>query len=119
MTTANHHAWIDAMNEQYLYHIKPQIIVIQVWHVSHLNLSVMTSMANKSINPNLQHIIPLNIPDLSSAYLGEDQVNKLTGEGGHVVVKVKPGGDEYRVYLISETDESFNVKSVYGPFKCS
>lgn len=117
--TANHHAWIDAMNEQYLNHIKPQIIVIQVWHVSHLNLSVMQSMANKGINPNLEHIVPTNIPELSRTYLGEDQINKLTGDGGHVVIKVEPGGDQYRVYLVSERDESFNVKSVYGPFKCS
>lgn len=119
VTTANHHAWIDAMNEHYLYHIKPQVIVIQLWHATHLNLSVMQSMSNKGINPNLEHIIPTNIPQLSKDYLGKDQINKLTGDGGHVVIKVKPGGDEYRVYLINETDESFNVKSVYGPFKCS
>lgn len=117
--TANHHAWIDAMNEQYLFHIKPQIIVIQVWHATHLNLTVMQSMSNKGINPNLKHIVPTNIPQLSKDYLGEDQINKLTGDGGHVVIKVEPGGDAYRVYLVKETDESFNVKSVYGPFKCS
>lgn len=119
VTTANHHAWIDAMNEQYLHHIKPQIIVIQVWHATHLNLSVMQSMANKSINPNLEHIIPTNIPQLSRDYLGDDQTKKLTGDGGHVVIKVKPGGDEYSVYLVNETDESFNVKSTYGPFSCN
>ena len=38
---ANHHAWIDAMNEPFLHHVKPQVIVIQVWHVTHLNLSVI------------------------------------------------------------------------------
>lgn len=117
--TANHHAWIDAMNEQYLHLVKPQIIVIQVWHVTHLNLSVMQSMSNKGINPNLKHIFPTNIPELSRAYLGEEQISKLTGEGGHVVIKVEAGGDTYHVYLVNETDESFNIKSVYGPFKCS
>lgn len=117
--TANHHAWIDAMNEQYLNYTKPQIIVVQVWHATHLNLSVMQSMSNRGVNPNLEHIIPTNIPQLSKDYLGEDQIRKLTGEGGHVVIKVEQGGNQYRVYLINETDESFNVKSVYGPFRCS
>lgn len=116
--TANHHAWIDAMNEQFLYHVKPQVIVIQVWHVTHLNLSVMQSMSNKGINPNLEHIIPTNIPELSKAYLGEDQIDKLTGDGGHVVIKVEPGGNKYRIYLVNEMDESLNVKSVYGTFNC-
>jgi len=115
---ANHHAWIDAMNEPFLHRVKPQIIVIQVWHVTHLNLSVMQSMANKGLNPDLEHIIPTAVPNLSKAYLGEDQVKKLTGDGGHVVIKVEPGGEKYRVYLVNETDETFTVKSVYGPFVC-
>ena len=115
---ANHHAWIDAMNESFLSLVQPQIIVIQVWHVTHLNLSVMQSMANKELNPNLKHIIPTNIPKLSRAYLGEDQVKKLSGEGGHVVIKVKPGGNEYYIYILNENDESNNINTIYGPFTC-
>ena len=79
---ANHHAWINAMNESFLSSAKAQIIVMQVWHVTHLNLSVMESMSNKGLNPNLKHIIPTNIPELSRAYLGDDQIKKLTGDGG-------------------------------------
>jgi hypothetical protein len=115
---ANHHAWIDAMNESFLNSVRPQIIVMQVWHVTHLNLSVMQSMANKRLNPNLKHIIPTNIPELSRAYLGDEQINKFTGDGGHVVIKVAPGGEQYSVFLLKTEDESFHVKSVYGPFTC-
>ncbi len=115
---ANHHAWIDAMNESFLKSVRPQIIVLQVWHVTHLNLSVMQSMANKSLNPNLKHIIPTAVPELSKAYLGDDQIKKFTGDGGHVVIKVAPGGKTYSVFLLTTSDESFQVKSVYGPFTC-
>ncbi len=115
---ANHHAWVDAMNESFLSSVKAQIIVMQVWHVTHLELSTMISMSNKGINPNLKHIIPTNIPEISKAYLGDDQVKKLTGDGGHVVIKVAPGGKQYSVFLLATNDESFNVKNVYGPFEC-
>ena len=115
---ANHHAWIDAMTDEFLYHVKPQIIVIQTWHVTHLNLPVIQSMTNKMLNPNLEHIIPTAVPEISKTYIGEENVKKLTGNGGHVVIKVEPGGDNYRVYLLNETDESFTVKSAYGPFVC-
>jgi beta-lactamase superfamily II metal-dependent hydrolase len=115
---ANHHSWIDAMSESFLQHIQPQNIIIQVSHVSHLNLSVLQSMANKSINPNLKHIIPTNIPELSRAYLGEDQVRKMSGEGGHVVIKVDPGGDTYSIILLDSNNESMRIKSAYGPFQC-
>lgn len=115
---ANHHAWVDAMNESFLSSVKAQIIVLQVWHVTHLNLSVMISMANKGLNPNLKHIIPTNIPELSKEYLGDDQIKKLTGDGGHVVVKVAPGGKQYSVFLLTAEDESFRIKSSYGPYSC-
>ena len=75
-------------------------------------------MSNKGLNPDIEHIIPTVVLYLSKAYLGEDQVKKLTGDGGHVVIKVEPGGDSYNVYLVNETDESFTVKSVYGPLVC-
>jgi hypothetical protein len=115
---ANHHAWIDAMNESFLSSVKAQIIVLQVWHVTHLNLSVMQSMSNKNLNPNLKHIIPTNIPEISKAYLGDEQIKKLTGDGGHVVIKVSPGGKQYSVLLLATEDESFRVKSIYGPCTC-
>jgi len=115
---ANHHAWINAMNESFLSSVKAQIIVMQVWHVTHPNLSVMESMANKSLNPNLKHIIPTNIPELSKAYLGDEQIKKLSGDGGHVVIKVAPGGKQYSVLLLTTEDESFRVKTIYGPYTC-
>ncbi|MDX9882943.1 MAG: MBL fold metallo-hydrolase [Prolixibacteraceae bacterium] len=115
---ANHHAWIDAMSENFLSNVKPQIIVLQVWHVTHLNLSVMQSMANKKLNPNLKHIIPTQVPELSRAYLGDDQLQKITGNGGHAVIKVAPEGKQYSVILLATEDESFRVKSTYGPFPC-
>lgn len=115
---ANHHAWINAMNESFLSSVKAQIIVMQVWHVTHLNLTVLESMANKSLNSNLKHIIPTNIPELSKAYLGDEQIKKFAGDGGHVVIKVASGGKQYSVLLLTTEDESFRVKTIYGPYAC-
>ncbi len=115
---ANHHAWIDAMNESFLSLVKPQIIVQQINHVTHFNLSVLRSMTNKEINPNIKHIIPTNIPEISRRYYGEEELDKITGEGGHVVIKVKPKGKEYSVFLLTTENESFRIESKYGPFQC-
>ena len=115
---ANHHAWINAMNEQFLSSVKAQIIVIQVWNVTHLNLSTLQSMANKNLNPNLKHVIPTFIPELSRAYLGKEQIKKFTGDGGHVVIKVAPGGKQYSVLILTASDESLVVKSMHGPYSC-
>ncbi len=115
---ANHHAFIDAMNENFLQSVQPQVIIIQVWHVTHLNLTILNSMSNKGLNRNLQHIIPTRAPQLSKDYLGDENMNKITGDGGHVVIKVAPDGKSYTISLLSTEDESMGVKSVYGPITC-
>ena len=45
-------------------------------------------------------------------------MSKVTDYNGHVVVRVAPGGDEYTVYKLDATDYKYNVKAIYGPFKC-
>lgn len=116
---ANHHGWVDAMNESFLSSVKAQIIVMQIYHVTHFNLTTMRSMTHKRLNPNLKHVIPTNIPEISRAYFGVDQLKKVTGEGGHVVIKVNPKGKQYSVYLLTTEDESYKIKSIYGPYICN
>lgn len=114
----NHHAWIDAMNESFVASTQPQVYILQVWNVSHINLSTLRTMSSKELYPDERLIIPTNIPEISKTYLGESRVNQLSGEGGHVVLKVNPGGKKYSVYLLKTSDESMQVTSVLGPFKC-
>lgn len=43
---------------------------------------------------------------------------RLKDYNGHFVVRVKPGGDEFSVYKLSDTDSSFKVLAAYGPYYC-
>lgn len=115
---ANHHAWIDAMNESFVASLQPQIFVLQVWNVSHINLTTIRTMSSKELYPGERHIIPTNVPEISKIYIGESRVKQLTGDGGHVVIKVHPGGKKFNVYLLKTDDESMHIKSIYGPFDC-
>lgn len=114
---ANHHAWIDAMNEQFVASTQPQVFILQVWNVSHINLSTLRTMSSKELYPGERHIIPTNIPEISKTYLGESRLKQLSGDGGHVVIKITPGGKEFNVFLLTTEDESMQIKSVFGPFK--
>lgn len=40
----------------------------------------------------------------------------LAGYGGHIVVRVAPGGDKYYVYMLTDTDFSFKVTAIHGPY---
>lgn len=115
---ANHHGWIDAMSDYFISCVRPQVFIIQVWHVTHLGLEVIRDMSSRGLYPGDRDIFPTKIPEITKSYIGEENVKKLTGDGGHVVVKVEPGGNKFHIFLINDTDESFTVKSVYGPYEC-
>lgn len=36
---------------------------------------------------------------------------------GHIVLRVSPGGDDYRVTIVDDTSESHNVTKVCGPYR--
>jgi len=116
---ANHHAWVDAMNENFVASTQPQVFILQVWNASHINLTTIQTMSSKELYPGDRLIIPTSIPELAKKYIGQSRVDKLSGDGGHAVIKVKPGGEEYLIYLLKTDDESMQINSVFGPFTCN
>jgi beta-lactamase superfamily II metal-dependent hydrolase len=114
----NHHAYLDAMADSFISSVRPQVFVIQVWNVRHLSLNVFQALISQSLYPGPRYIFPTNIPDITRAYLGESDMKRITGDGGHVVIKVATGGREYNVILLTTSDESFRIKSVFGPYQC-
>jgi beta-lactamase superfamily II metal-dependent hydrolase len=113
----NHHAWIDAMSDSFLSSVRPQVFVAQVWNVRHLSLNVIQSMFSQGIYPGKRDIFPTFLPEITKAYLGDD-INRMTGKGGHVVIKVIPGGSQFKVILLTTDDDSYTIKSVHGPYIC-
>ena len=63
-------------------------------------------------------IFTTNITDNNKGVLGSSVVSKLAGLGGHIVVRVSPGGQRYYIYLLDDTNETYKVKQIYGPYQC-
>ena len=47
----------------------------------------------------------------------DPRVTQLKAQHGHVVVRVAPGGDEYRVFVLDDTTEEMNVTASFGPYQ--
>ena len=43
---------------------------------------------------------------------------RSAGIGGHIVIRVSPGGKEYCVYMLDDSDTTYTVKQADGPFRC-
>lgn len=55
-------------------------------------------------------------PQTASVYPAE--IEKMRSRNGHVVIRVKEGGEEFYVYVLDDTDTSYKVKQIDGPFTC-
>ena len=98
---------------------RPQVVVTQVFSVREIQPDVET----------LTHLLLDNPMGLDTKYyftnLGEEQrslhkdlYDKASGINGHVVIRVMPGGSEYYVYLLDDTNFEYNIIQTDGPFKC-
>ncbi len=38
---------------------------------------------------------------------------------GHVVIRVSPGGNEFYVYVLDDTDYAYRITAIHGPYQCS
>jgi len=114
----NHHAYIDAMTDSFISSVRPQVFVIQVWDIYHLSYNVLKSLLSQGLYPGKRDIFPTNIPEATQVYMGETNLKTLAGRGGHVVIKVAPGGSQFKVILLTTDDEFCCVNSIHGPYLC-
>ena len=102
-----------------------------------------TKMQECNFNPHvvLNHCFTLNKPDVNkllhvlpvvegffSTNIHKDFVtlpgvkennllDKITAYNGHIVLRVAPGGGEFYVYMLDDTDFQYKVKSIHGPYQ--
>ncbi len=114
----NHHAYVDAMNESFINSLRPQVFVVQVWDTYHLSYHVMRDMLSQQLYPGKRDIFMTAIHESAKAYFGEGNLKRLAGYDGHIVIRVNPGGSQYKVFILTAEDESHRIRSVHGPYLC-
>ena len=114
----NHHGCSDAMGEAFVRQVKAQTYVSCIWCPGQVSDVTMNRMASSEIHDGRK---PLIIPNLMPArqammYNGRPFMSNIpmqAAEGVHVVVKVFPGGDRYRVYLLNAASENMWVLATF------
>lgn len=115
---ANHHAYLDAMPEEFICRIRARQYVIPTWDHEHTQPEVISRMTSEQLYPGERMVFSTYIPEtLRKKYATEDWMTSVCPANGHVVVKVYDKGRKYKIYILSATDDSYPVKVVYGPFK--
>lgn len=114
---ANHHGVTNTNQEDAVKALNPQTIVICSWQDLHPRTTVLESM--ESAAPTADFFItnfvtsPRSDKDIST-----EVAARVKGKNGHFLIRVSNGGEEYKVYTLSDSDGQLVVKSISGPYKC-
>ncbi len=135
---ANHHG--SQAHPFFLAALRPRVHIVEVWAVIQPRPHVFERLFDDSIYPGPRDVFLTNglwpgraehfleryderVADLIDDYtveLGQKYVEyympKTASSQGHVVVRVEPGGELYHVAVLDDTEESFEVRSVHGPY---
>lgn len=112
---ANHHAYYDAMGVSFLQAVRPRVFIIQSWAPSHPSPSVLARMMSTGTYPGERDVYSTNVMESTHEVIGS-RIDNMKSTQGHIVIRVNPGGENYTIYILDDSTESFKIKSVHGPY---
>lgn len=113
---ANHHAVTNTNQDEAVRALNPQAVVIASWQDLHPRTLVLESMQSSA--PTADFFVtnfvtsPRSDKEISSAVAA-----RVKGKNGHILIRVSEGGDEYKIYTLSDSDGKMIVKNISGPYK--
>lgn len=109
---SNHHAYKDAMHEEFLEAVKAKHYINCTWDLQHTQPAIMQRMLSKSECTIFHQYL---WAEQMAKHEGEEWTKRVI-EQGHIVVKAYDKGRKYKIYILSAEDEKMIVKAIYGPF---
>ena len=116
---SDHHFSYHTMKDETMGIYQPQVVVTQVFTQRDIqpDYTVVDHLLSDNVYPGPKYFYFTNLGDIQMA-AHPDVYSRAAGIDGHVVIRVLPGGHEYYVIMLEDTDFEYKIKSVDGPFKC-
>jgi beta-lactamase superfamily II metal-dependent hydrolase len=111
----DHHGYVDSMNEFLVATLRARVWTISVWDSHHPTPGVWERLQSERLYPGPRDVFATDVhPDARLAIKG---IDRMASGHGHIVLRVSPGGEDYRVTIIDDTSESHRVTKVFGPYR--
>ncbi len=110
----NHHGYVDTMNEFFVATLRPRVWVISVWDAAHPTTRVWNRLQSQRVYSGPRDIFATDAHE--AALIVNGGLNRLTSRHGHIVLRVAPGGSEFRMLIVDDSSESHHVTKVFGPY---
>lgn len=111
----NHHGNQDAANEFLVGALRPQVHILQVWSSDHPGDTVLRRLQSTRLYPGPRDIFATNMSQANRDVIGP-RLDRLKSQQGHILIRVDPGGETYRVIVLDDSAETDRVTAVHGPY---
>jgi beta-lactamase superfamily II metal-dependent hydrolase len=109
------HGSMGEASDSWLRTVRSTVFVIPSWAPSHPAPDVLKRIVNSRFSPLPRYIFATDMREAARVVIGA-RAAQVVGGAGHVVVRVDPGGERYRVFVLDNRDERDLVVAVRGPF---
>lgn len=117
VAVADHHAYLDAVGPNFVRELRPQAFIIPAWYVDHPATWLLRRMFSRELYPGDRDVFTTCTMQENRVY--NNQFNaKMKSFDGHVIVRVAPGGETFRIVVTDNSDNSDRIKLVAGPYHC-
>lgn len=109
----NHHAYKDAMTEDFVNAVNPDHYISCAWDIWHTQPQLMERMLTRTDGMIFHQFV---WPEFLEEHKDAAWYDRLYKDGGHIVVKAYNKGRSYKIYVLDSTNEDMTVKAVFGPY---
>jgi len=111
----NHHGSIDPASAFFLGTLQSPVMILPAWSATHPSQDSLKRMLTKRLYPGPHDVFVTTLREPTKASIGS-RTDQLKAQHGHIVVRVEPGGEKYRVFVLDDTTSEATVLSVHGPY---
>lgn len=115
----DHHGNRDAINENQIRLLRPRVWIGQTWSSDHPGHEVLVRLTNQHIYSGPRDLFATNMLEANRLVIGPLIDRAYKSQQGHLLLRVMPGGNEYYVIVLNDTDRDRRVKAVFGPYQSS
>lgn len=112
----NHHGGAGAAGLEFLAALKPRVHVLSAYTPWEASPTVIKRLLSERVYDGARDVFVLQYRDSAKAAFNLSPP-RLQSESGHVVVRVEAGGATYRVFVVTDADESGTILSTHGPYR--
>lgn len=111
---ANHHCCGNSMTRDFVRAVRPKSVIVHVFRTDQPCEANMRYISDRKLYPGDRRIFPTVIQNgQAERYSSCSWWDDIDLACGHLVCRVAPGGETYRIYSLEARDESMRVKAVY------